>query len=637
MSGIVGILNVDGAPVNRRLLQRMTDGMAYRGPDAQVVWADHHVGFGHAMLRTTVDAQQEWQPVSLDGHVWMTADARVDGRTDLIRKLATHGRGNLGTATDAELILHAYHVWGQECLAHLLGDFAFGIWDGRVRRLFCARDQLGVKPLYYAQRADCLLFSNTLNCLRLHPAVSDALNEHAIGDFLLFGYNQEPATTTFADIQRLPAAHSFTWSDGALRLTRYWTLPLDGPIRYPKAGDYVEHFQELLCTAVADRLRTTRIGVSMSGGLDSTAVAATAHELLSRQTLPFDLRAYTVVYDRLIPDEERHYAGLVAKGLGVPIHYLPADDYGLYERWDQPELQTPEPSATPLSAVALDQLRTAAAYSRVMLGGEGGDVGFFPSFSCFFDLIKDCRLGPLLTYIGRHLISYRRLPPTYTRAQLKRWLGVQPRRPAYPAWLNPTFAARYDLPARWAQVYEESAPAHPLRPEAYHALTAPCWPSNFELYDPGATLLPLEFRQPFFDLRLLTYLLALPSIPWCADKELLRIAMCGRLPEPVRRRPKVPLAGDPLHLLVTQSDPSVFPPTDRIEPFVDTAVLGNVIGDRDKFEPETSYLITLPFNLAYWMHHLASCQEKEKGAQPHEPRRRAQHTTRCPHTETTEV
>src|SRR2546425_1936863 len=308
MSGIVGIVDFAGAPVDPSLLRKMTEFMAYRGPDAQEVRAQGPVGLGHAVLRTTSNPAPERQPCTLDGRVWITADARVDNRQELVRRLVACGRVEPGAAGDARLILHAYHVWGEDCVEHLLGDFAFAVWDGRERRLFCARDHFGVKLFYYAHLGNCVVFSNTLECVRLHPAVSDGLNERAIGDFLLFGANQEPATTTFADIQRLPPAHTLSCVEGALRVRRYWTLSIGRENRYARAGEHVERFGELLRKAVADRLRTERIGVLMSGGLDSTTVAATARELLSKEAGPFDLRAYTAVYETLIPDQERRYS-----------------------------------------------------------------------------------------------------------------------------------------------------------------------------------------------------------------------------------------------------------------------------------------------------------------------------------------
>lgn len=272
MSGIVGIFHLDSGPVDRLLLRRMTEFLAFRGPDAQEIWSAGPVGFGHAMLRTTNESVRERQPASLDGQVWITADARIDGRLDLVRELQLEGRDCSEATPDPELILHAYHVWGERCVERLLGDFAFAIWDGRHRRLFCGRDHFGVKPFYYAQVGNCLVFSNTLDCLRLHRSASDKLNVLAVADFLLFGSNQELDSTIFADLRRLRPAHTLTWSQGDFHTHRYWTLPIEDPISYQRADEYVEHFRELLRRAVRDRLRTNCVGVFMSGGLDSTTL-----------------------------------------------------------------------------------------------------------------------------------------------------------------------------------------------------------------------------------------------------------------------------------------------------------------------------------------------------------------------------
>lgn len=606
MSGIVGIINLDGAPVERKLLQQMTEFMTYCGPDAQDIWINGQVGFGHTMLRTTTESLLEQQPYSLDGEVWITADARVDGRADLIEKLEFKGCTNLKAATDVDLILHAYHVWGEDCVKHLIGDFAFAIWDGRKQRLFCVRDHFGVKPFYYTQVANHLLFSNTLNCIRLHPAVSDNLNELAIGDFLLFGYNQEPTTTTFADIQRLPAAHYLTWSKGALRLNRYWTLPVDGHIRYKRASDYVDHFRELLRMAVNDRLRTDCVGVSMSGGLDSTAVAATAHNLLSKQYVSFDLRAYTVVYDKLISDEERYYSGLVAKKLDIPIDYLVADEYKLYERWEQPELHWTEPAEHPLLAILIDKLEQVAAHSRVLLCGEGGDPILYPSGSYLVELVKGLRFGHLVTEVVQYVLSHGRLPALGFRSRLKRWLRLgkpYPRSP-FPRWLNPTMATRLDLLARWVRIDNEPDLVHPSRPEAYQSLVAPYWQYVFENSAPGVTSVPVEARQPFFDLRLMNYVLSIPPMPWCVDKELLREAMRGTLPEAVRLRPKSPLGGEPVSELLKQRNAqwvNNFEAISDLDKYVDRDAIPQVAGAQNTVDASELWIHLHPLALNYWL------------------------------------
>lgn len=616
MSGIVGIINLDGAPVDQQLLRQMTEFMSYRGPDAQDIWIDGHVGFGHTMLRTTFESEREIQPCSLDGQVWITADARVDDRAGLIQKLGAKGRGDLNTATDVELILHAYHVWGEDCVKYLLGDFAFSIWDGRQQRLFCARDHLGVKMFYYAHVGSCLVFSNTLNCIRRHPAVSDELNDLAIGDFLLFGFNQEMNTTTFADIQRMPPAHYLTWSEGALRLNRYWSLSIERHIRYKRGSDYVDHFKELLRTAVDDRLRTNRVGVFMSGGLDSTALAATAHELLSKRSVPFDLRAFTIVYDRLISDEERYYSGLVAEAAGIPIHYLVADDYTLYERANQPELRWPEPLDEPVLALSVDLFKQVAAHSRVALTGLDGDAVLSESPKSYFGaLLKGRRFGRLVSDMGRYVLSQGQLPPIGVRTRLKRLLGMRPRQePVYPTWLNRAFTTRLDLRARWEQMNEQPLSGHPIRPHAYRILTSPSWPSRFEGYDPGGTLFPVEARHPLVDLRLVNYLLSVPPVPWCVNKELLRVAMHGVLPASVRLRPKASVAGYPYLELLRQPDAQWvdnFDATPELTKYVDRDAVPQVAGEED---PNETWMNLHPLSLNFWLRNLtpANCTSEQE-------------------------
>jgi len=156
--------------------------------------------------------------------------------------------------------------------------------------------------------------------------VSGDLNDLAIADFLLFDAIQEPGATSFRDIQRLPpATRSLLLEKNALT-RRYWTLPESEPIHHVRESDCVEQFRELLDTAVADRLRTSCAGVMMSGGLDSATVAASAQKIFLRDGKLRGLCAYTEVFDQLIPHEERHYAGLVAAALKIPIQFQIIDD-----------------------------------------------------------------------------------------------------------------------------------------------------------------------------------------------------------------------------------------------------------------------------------------------------------------------
>src|ERR1019366_8794264 len=159
--------------------------------------------------------------------LWIIADARIDARSELIEKLKARSSAasNVSLSTpDAILILHAYDAWDDACVEHLLGDFSFAIWDERKKRLFCARDHFGVKPFFYAYTDSCLIFGNTLDCVRTHPSVSNRLNDLAIADFLLFEMNEDTSTTSFADIHRLPAAHTMSCQRQRLSVRRYWEL-----------------------------------------------------------------------------------------------------------------------------------------------------------------------------------------------------------------------------------------------------------------------------------------------------------------------------------------------------------------------------------------------------------------------------
>ena len=324
MSGFVGIINLDRQPVDRELLTQMTASLAFRGPDGTRTWIRDNVGLGHALLRTNKE-DRETLPLTLDGETWLTGHARIDGRPELAAKLSSHFPAlkqslTNGFSSNGSFLLLAYQIWGENCVQHLIGDFSFAIWDASKQQLFCARDQMGVGQFYYAYNGRTFVCSNTLNCLRSHSAVSSKLNEVAIGDFLLFGLNQEPDTTVFADIQRLPRAHSLSITSGGFRTNEYWK-PEVGTVRYKSNREYVERFKELLDTAVTDRLRSSRVGVAMSGGLDSSIVAATAISRLQRTYSSSELKAYCVVYGRSFPDDEKKYAGEVATALNSPIEF----------------------------------------------------------------------------------------------------------------------------------------------------------------------------------------------------------------------------------------------------------------------------------------------------------------------------
>ena len=557
---------------------------------------------GHALLRTTHESKNEQQPLGLEERYWIAADARLDAREELIAELQQKTEAALSDAPDSQLILRGYAAWSEACVDHLRGDFSFAIWDKKHKKLFCARDHFGIKPFYYANVSSVLILSNTLNCIRRHPAVSDRLNDLAIADFLLFDMIREPGATSFADIRRLPPAHTLVWEGGSILACRYWTLPLSEPIHHQKPDESVEQFRELLDRAVADRVRTDKVGVLMSGGLDSPTIAASAQRSFRDNGAAGELRAYTEVFESLIPHEERHYAGLTAEMLEIPIEFDVGDDLALWKDSDQLESIWPEPVHSPASDGGIHQLRQMAAHNRVALTGFGAD----PALSCllslhFSQLLRKWQVSEALGDAMRYLAKEGRLSRLYLRTRWQKWFGGKSQIPRYPAWLNHDLEKRAGLKERWEKIMLAPSPNGSARRTAYEAIVDPSWPNLFEGYDPGATGVPLEVRHPFFDLRLVLFLLALPALPWCSDKELLREAARGILPDAVRLRRKSPLLADPLLAFLQQRESAwvdSFEAAPELGRYVERRRIPTVFREKDAW---TAWIHLRPLSLNFWL------------------------------------
>ena len=612
MSGIVGILNLNGRPVEPLLLQRLTSYLEFRGPDASDTWISGPLGFGHTLLQTTTDTPRERQPFSLNGQVWIIADARIDDRPSLAKKLGLDDRIRHQQITDVELILQAYLSWGQSCVEHLLGDFAFAIWDERKQLLFCARDQMGVKPFYYAQVGNTLVWSNTVNCLRLHPEVSSRLNEQAIGDFLIARTNYNETTTFFVDIKRLQPAHILSVQHSKdLSIRRYWTMPRPDLIRYNHVSDYVDHFKEVMGEAVADRLRTEKVAISFSGGLDSATVAATALDVAKQTGKPLDLQGFTAVYDQLIPDRERYFSGLSAKALGFPLHYQVLDGYDLFDGMTQIGWQVPEPtSGSNAGTQAAEQQQKIAGHSRVVLYGHGGDELFRGNITVL-DSLKWLPPWKVTQYaIWLYQLQHFRPPVGLNLGKrVQTLLGrklTAASTSAYPVFLNQKFEERLNLPARWEQIYGENIQPLSGRLPSYEQVNSPLWPMVFEGYDIALAENQLEARYPYLDLRVLNYALALPALPWCYQKSLLRQVLSRKIPEEVRHRPKTPVVSDPTYILIAQghnlvSDLAHASP--QLAEYIDIDRYTQEIG-LDKLGEWRTTMRLLPICLGYWLRQL---------------------------------
>lgn len=527
MSGYAGVIRFEGGVIDRELFGSLAESLRFRGPDRQGSWIGEQAAFAHSLLATTPEAQRETQPLERGGVVF-AGDLRIDGRE------ATN-------ATDPELVLDAYERWGDALCEHLIGDFSFVLWDERRRRLLCARDRFARRPLYYARHEGALLVTNNLPTLLAIPALAAELDERAVADFLLFGRNLHAERTTYARISRVPAAHLMIATQHGTELRRYWSLPQSDEPRRLRPEAVYEEFRGLFSRAVADRARSERIVVALSGGLDSNAVAST----LTRQRT-HGVSAITTVWNELFHDEEGRYAELAAKAYGIPIEFHVADRCEPFERWDDPRVRGLEPTDEPCSAPFFDFIRRIAATSRVVLTGEGGDPVLYASHDYFFRLLKRVRWIRFMTEAAGYALTRRRRPPLCVRSQLRLALGGTPPMPDYPTWIDPDLDQRLGLRERWREIYVPSGPPrHPFRNEAWRILDSASWSRTFEAADAGATGHPVEWLSPYLDTRLVEFLFTIPPMPHFANKDLVREALRGWLPEEIRQRPKTHLPTDP--------------------------------------------------------------------------------------------
>ncbi len=607
MSGFVGLLSLDGSAIDPRVLHRLTDALAYFAPDGAAARASGPIGLGFAALRTTRPGPDERNapapmPTS-DGHgSWIVADAMLDDREQLVRDLGLAGVRVDPQDSDADLLLGAYRAWGTRCAQHVHGDFSFALWDTDRRRLLLARDRFGMRPLYYGRAGRTLVFSNALDVVRAHPRMSSDLDAAAIGDFLRLGLNTDLETTTFADVACVPPAHAFVVTEDATRLVSYWELPVGRPLSYRRVEEYAEHFTEVFSAAVSDRLRGLDDAViMMSGGRDSTAVAAMARS--AGRPASTHLHAVTAVYDYALPDEERVHAALAAAALDIPVEFVPQDEYRWFEDWDREDLWRPEPVEAPLLAADADLADRAAATARVGLSGDGGDAALRERESHLAQLLLSGRWVQAATESLTYVRWHRRLPRPGFRRLRARQRGLTSPRPPAPPWLRTDLIDRTGLRARWAALEAEDGrlPTGVGRPEAYAKLRSEFWPRCFEADHAGAIGIPLVMRHPFFDERVVEFLLSLPTEQWANDKGILVAAMRGRLPDRVRLRPKTPLVGDCYDLAFTAAG-SPRPGRDAFceeaLEYVDPDALFTVTPDMD---PSDAWDWTRAYSLSLWL------------------------------------
>ena len=374
MSGIAGIIHFDRMPVQAGLVERMTERMAFRGPDGRGHWRHGSEAFGHCLLRTTQESAEERQPLAdADRGLVLVFDGRIDNAAELERELRGHG-AILRTRADSELVLRAYERWENDLPDHLDGDFALAVWDERARKLFCARDRVGNKPFHYCWNGATFAFASDASALLALPWVEKRLNLDFVAEVLAQEW-MSLEDTFWAGLQRLPPAHRLLVSAEGLGKSRYWRPRLDTSLPCRSAEEFADYYRSLLFDVVRRMGRSSGpVACEVSGGLDSSAVFAVAADLQRRGEWPApDVHGYTLDFRGAGDADEVDYAQDVARHVCKAVTEVTPTRQPLtwYDDWAK---QHAYPAGYPNGVMGLGiRLEARRRGANCLLVGAGGD------------------------------------------------------------------------------------------------------------------------------------------------------------------------------------------------------------------------------------------------------------------------
>jgi len=370
MCGIAGIVATDGLQGDDRTrLVPMRDVMTHRGPDEAGIFADSHAGLAHRRL-SIVDLAAGQQPLSNeDGTIWIVFNGEIYNHADIRPELEALGH-RYKTRCDTETIVHAYEQWGDRAVERLRGMFAFAIWDAPRRRLLLARDRMGIKPLYWTLVGTRLLFGSEIKAILESGLVRAEANEHAIPELLSTRY-LSGSETLFKGIHRLMPGHILLFERGAVTIRCWWDIPVgNGDAASARLSDReaVAEFRTKLEDAVRTRLMAdVPLGMFLSGGLDSSAIAALIAGMIDRP-----LQTFSVAFEQRA-FSELEYARQVARAIKADAHEIVINDRDFFGALPRLVWHEDEPIAHPSSVPLYFVSQLARSHVKVVLTGEGSD------------------------------------------------------------------------------------------------------------------------------------------------------------------------------------------------------------------------------------------------------------------------
>jgi asparagine synthase (glutamine-hydrolysing) len=540
MCGIVGVAGLE----HPRLIRRMADAVAHRGPDGEGYFVGDGISLGMRRL-SIIDLAGSHQPIwSEDRRVLTVFNGEIYNYRTLRPFLEKHGH-SFRTAGDTETVVHLYEEYGDAGVHLLRGMFAYALWDSSRRRLVLARDRLGIKPLYYAQCGPRLVFASEIRALLAVPEVSREIDPHALQLFLTLSYVPGPATM-LRGVRKLPPGHLLVWQDGQVSVRRYWDVVLEDGERRMSEDSAAEEFRALFEESIAlHRISDVPLGVLLSGGVDSAAVTGMLARVSGR------VKTFTVGFDTGVMEGELNEARAVARHFGTDHHEIVMEP-SLADALPGIVAMQDEPLADPAAIPTFFICRLAARFVKVVLTGEGGDelLGGYPRYG-WLRLGERLRRWPGGTAVAAALL--RALPRDVRTRRIARRLSalvgeasLLQRHLDWVAVMSDDVQQALAGPTGWSAADDVlGGLLHSGRGNPVHALMY----VDFKTWLPDDVLtktdrmsmaVSVEARVPYLDHRLVEFAAGLPSnvkVTSFGTKALLRRALRQDLPaETLRRR-----------------------------------------------------------------------------------------------------
>jgi asparagine synthase (glutamine-hydrolysing) len=564
MCGLAGVVNLsDSSPPQRRTLRAMIETLHHRGPDGYGFFEDAHCGLAHARL-SIIDLAGGDQPIhNEESNVWVVFNGEIFNFIELRQELQRAGH-RFASNSDTEVIVHAYEQYGMKFVDHLNGQFAIALWDQSKRRLVLARDRTGIRPLFYTQAHGRLYFASEVKALFALPGIERRLNLSAVGDVLTYWSALDP-DTVFENVFSLPPGCWMTIENGRCEIEKYWDwdFPTTQPKRDRSVAAYAEELRELLIDSVRLQLRAdVPVGAYLSGGLDSSAIAALA-KIYNRDRL----HTFSISFEDAEFDESS-YQQEMARQLGAEHTCVVCKTRDIAAAFPKVIWHTESPivRTAPTPLMLLSESVRQHGY-KVVLTGEGADEVFGG-----YDLFKEAKIRRFWARFPQSkarprlldkLYPYLRNSPTANRAMTERFYAQGMDRPADPcfahlprwstthrSWQFLSKEARAELGDRdhvahlRARLPKEVADFLPIGRDQYveaHTLLSGYLLSSQS--DRVAMANSIEGRVPFLDHRVIEFASRLPpslKINGLTEKFLLKQAMRGYVPDTIAKRTKQP-------------------------------------------------------------------------------------------------